>query len=477
LSFPFVTRRQGSVIAFVLAAILVVVCLVAMGHFAASGQSDVETPELLTTTVWKGPYDFAVVTRGTVESGTNVELHCDVRSRSGGTAILDVVPEGTFVHEGETVVELDTSNLLVEEEQQKILISTRQSLVAEAENALKAAEIARTEYLEGTFVTLEKQLLSELYLAERAKATADAALESSKVLYVKAIATAKQVEAAHATVDDAANKLQSTHSNLSTLRNLTRQKELTLFEAAIASAEANLKSQQRNLQLEEQRLKNIQKNIAHCTIKATAAGEVVYANEPEFLRSSTYAPFVVMPGATVRERQLIARLPNADDMQVRATINEARVTLIRPGMPVSIRLDALDDELLEGEVTKVNQFLEPGPSWAGNKYATTIKIKNPPHDLRVGMNAEAWIHVEQMSDALQVPVQALAESQGHYYSLVRNGDDFETREIEIGSTNDQVATIDRGLAEGDEVVINPRSAGGLLKLPELADSEIAAVGD
>jgi len=461
----------------VLAAILVVVGLVASGHFAASSQGDVETPELLTTTVWKGPYDFAVVTRGTIESASNVELRSDVRSRSGGTAILDVVPEGTVVQEGDVVVELDTSNLLLEEEQQKILVSARQSLVAEAENALKAAEIARTEYSEGVFVAAEKQLLSELYLAERAKAAAETALESSKVLYEKTIVTAKQVEAAHAALDDATNKLQSVQSNLSTLRNLTRQKELTLLEAAIASAEANLKSQQRNLQLEQQRLKNIQKHIANCTIRASASGEVVYANEPDFFRSSTYAPFVVMPGALVRERQVIIWLPNADDMQVRATINEARVTLIRPGMPVSIRLDALDDELLEGEVTKVNQFLEPGPSWAGNKYATTIKIKNPPHDLRVGMNAEAWIHVEQMPDALQVPVQALAESQGHYYSLVKNGDDFETREIEIGSTNDQVATIDRGLAEGDEVVINPRSAGGLLKLPELADSEITAVGD
>src|SRR5262249_51940959 len=156
------------------------------------------------------------------------------------------------------------------------------------------------------------------------------------------------------------------------------------------------------------------------------------------------------------ERQVIIWLPDANAMQVNATVNEARVTQIRPGMPVSIRLDALEDEILEGEVTKINPFAEPGSHWGGgiNKYATTIKIKNPPRELRVGMNAEAWIHVEQLPEALQLPVQALAESQGHYFSLVRNGDSFETREVEIGSTNDQVATIERGLLEGDEVVIN-----------------------
>jgi HlyD family secretion protein len=85
------------------------------------------------------------------------------------------------------------------------------------------------------------------------------------------------------------------------------------------------------------------------------------------------------------------------------------------------------------------------------------------------MNAEVRIHVEQQNDALQLPVQALAETKGHYFTLVKTDDDYETREIEIGSTNDKVATIRKGLKEGDEVIMNPRSAGGLLELPKLPD--------
>jgi len=448
------------------------------GRFLLSHQSNDEMPELLTTTVWKGPYDFAVTTRGTVESASNIELRCDVRSRAGGVTILDVVPEGTIVEEGDVVVELDPSGLLQEEEQQKILVSTRESLVAEAENALKAAEIAKTEYSDGVYVTQEKQLLSDLFVAEQMKATAQEGLDTSKVLYKKALVTASQMESAHSVLDDAANKLATIQTNLNTLRTLTKQKETTLLEAAIDSAKANLKSHQRNLQLEEQRLKNIQNNIAKCTIRATTAGQVVYANDPDIFRSSSYAPFIVAPGASVRERQVLIWLPNADDMQLRTTVNEARVTLIRPGMPVSIHLEALEDQVLEGEVTKVNQFAEPSGYWNSiNKYGATIRIKNPPNQLRVGMNAEARIHVEQASEALQLPVQALAESNGHFYSLVKNGEEYETREVEIRSTNDQVATIAWGLEEGDEVVINPRSAGNLLKLPDASDSAPIAVGD
>ena len=40
------------------------------------------------------------------------------------------------------------------------------------------------------------------------------------------------------------------------------------------------------------------------------------------------------------------------------------------------------------------------------------------------MNAEVRIHVEQMPNALQVPVQTLAEVKGHYFTLVKNGDEL-----------------------------------------------------
>ena len=468
----FGARRRGNTFTFTLVAVCVAACLGLAGWFLFGHRSGADGPEFLTATVWKGPYDFAVVEQGTVESASNTELTSQVRSRSGSTTILDVVPEGTRVNEGDTVVELDSSGLLLEENAQKILVSTRESQLAQAENTLKAAEIAKREYAEGLYLSQEKLILSELFLAEQAKATAEAALESTKVLYAKTIVTGLQVQSAYASLEDALNKLNCAQTSLLTLRTLTRQKELTLLEAAIDSAEANVKTQQQSLQLEEGRLKDIQDQIAKCTIKATASGQVVYANETDMFRSSSQSQFIVTPGAMVRERQVIIRLPNADDMQVKATVNEARVTLVRVGMPVSIHVEALQDEMIEGEVTKVNQFAEPSGYSSGNikKYATFVKIKNPPIDLRVGMNAEVRIHVERMPSALQVPVQTLAELKGHYFSLVKNGDEYETREVTISSTNDKVATIENGLQEGDEVIMNPRSTGALLNLPSLPDT-------
>jgi HlyD family secretion protein len=480
-------QRQGNTLTFVIGSVGVVAVLSLVGWWMFGRGGSEEAYDLLTTEVAHGPYDYVVIEQGTVESATNTELRCQVRSRGGGggggdrggggglggssTAIMDVVPEGTIVKEGDVVVELDSSSLMLEENSQKILVSNRESLLAQSQNTLKAAEIAKTEYLEGLYVSQEKLVFTELFLAEQAYNTAEQGLKSAKALFEKNIITGLQLQAAEVAVQNAQNGLDNARTKLNTLRNLTKQKELTVLEANIASAQANVKAQQASLQLEEDKLKDIQDQINKCTIKATAPGQVVYANETDMFRSSSSSQFIVTPGAMVRERQVIIRLPNANDMQVKATVNEARVTLIRPGLPVSIRVDALKDEMIEGEVTKVNQYAEPSSFSSGNikRYATIIKIKNPPAELRVGMNAEVRIHVERKADALQVPVQALAELKGHYFTLAKNGDSYETREVKIGSTNDKVATIESGLKDGDEVVMNPRSAGSLLKLPSLPD--------
>jgi HlyD family secretion protein len=481
-------RRSGNTFTFAAGSVAIVAVLSFAGWWVFGRGGTDDTPEFLTTTVSQGPYDFVVIEQGQVESARNTELRCQVRSRGGGgggggdrgggglggssTTILDVVPEGTIVKEGDVVVELDSASLQLEENAQKILVSTRESQLAQAQNSLRAAEIAKKEYLEGLFVSQEKLIKAELYLAEQAYRTAEQGLRSAKSLLEKNIITGLQLESAEVQVENQKNALDNAQTKLDTLRNLTKEKELTVLQANIASADANVKAQQQGLQLEQDKLKDIQDQISKCTIKATQPGQVVYANETDMFRGSSQSQFIVTPGAMVRERQVIIRLPNADDMQVKATVNEARVTLIREGLPVTIRVDALKDEVIEGVVTKVNQYAEASSFSSGNirKYATYIKIINPTPELRVGMNAEVRIHVERMPNVLQLPVQSLAEIKGHYFTLVKSGEHYETREVKIGSTNDKVATIENGLKDGDEVVMNPRSAGTLLKLPNLPDA-------
>lgn len=491
------SSRRGNTVTFMLIAVCVVAGLSFAGWWLMGRGSSDDIPEFLTNTVSQGPYEFVVIEQGTVESASNTELRCEVRSRGGGggggggpgssgggsggtsTTIIDVVPEGTMVKEGDLVIELDDSGLKLEQNGQEIQVSNRRLLLAQAKNKLNAAQIVKKEYLQGVFVDQEKLIQSDLFKAEQTLRSAEQGLKSAKELAAKNIFTRLQLEAAQFLVDDAKNLKEAAENKLKTLRELTKERMISDYDANIKSAEADVEAQELSLQLELEKLSDIKEQITKCKIRASKPGQVVYANEYDPWRSSSSSQFVVTPGALVRERQVIVRLPNTDDMQIKATVNEARVTLIRAGLPVTIRVDALKDTLIEGVVTKVNQYAEPSGRSTGTikKYATMIKITNPTPELRVGMNAEVRIHVERASDALQVPVQALAELKGHFFTLVKNGEKFETREIKIGTSNDKVATIESGLTKGEEVVMNPRSAGSLFQLPNLPDNTSIASGD
>ena len=94
------------------------------------------------------------------------------------------------------------------------------------------------------------------------------------------------------------------------------------------------------------------------------------------------------------------------------------------------------------------------------------------------MTAEVQIFVEQLADAKQIPIQGLYEHGGEMYTLIQRGPDkFETAKIKIGATNDTMATIDEGLEEGDQVVLNLREHLNLMDLPDVITQDNSDMRD
>jgi multidrug efflux pump subunit AcrA (membrane-fusion protein) len=476
LSFSPVPRkcrahRRGNTLVTMLGVLVVALGIGFVVWWTMFRGDEAKGPGPLVKQVSQGPYDSVVLEQGEVESSSNIEIRCEVKSRNaGGITILEVMPEGSLVKEGDLLVRLDSSALEQERLQQKIVVNTSEALLVQSTNTLEAAKIARKEYLEGTYKQEEKLYLGEVFVAEQNLRSAQLSFDSAQRLAAKGILSPLQLEGAKYGVDNARNQLDAAQTKVEVLRKYTKEKMLKQFDSDIATAEAKVRSDESSLQLEQDKLKDIEDQVVKCIIKAPQNGQVVYANKYNSGRSGSSAEFVVEAGSMVREQQPIIRLPDANNMQVKALINEARVTKVRPGLPVTIRVDALKDELMQGEVIKVNQYAEPS-SWSSGsvkKYAAFIRILNPPPALRTGMNAEARIHVERRPDALQVPVQALVDHKGHFFVLVQNGEQLETREVTVGSTNDKVAVIDKGLTASDVVVLNPRREASL-QLPDLPD--------
>jgi len=463
--------KRGAVKVIVFLAVAVAICGIAgyaWWQTKGSGMYSPSKDDPILHAVSSGPFDHIVLEQGEIESSSNNEVKCEVKGRGGsGTPILSLVAEGVVVKKGDKLCQLDSSSLDQDVKNQRIVVSTVDSNVISSEAAVSKAAIAKQEYLEGTYLTDRKAILSEIALAEQGVRKAELSLQSAERLAAKGTLKALQIESEQFAVQNAQSTLESAKGRLRVLDKLTKEKMLVQLNSDIETARAKLESDKSNLLEEKEKLQEIQSQIKACAVLAPADGQVVYANRQG---SRGGSDFTVTAGALVREQQTIFLLPDPSRMQVKAKINESRITLIRDGMPVKINVGAAADELL-GRVVKVNKYAEQGNMWGPTvkEYVVLVQILNPPQEIRTGMTAEVRIFVEQIADAIQLPVHAVYEVKKHHFALIKKGDSWDTREIKIGATNDKYVTIVGGISEEELVVLDPRNHLDKMKIPEIEE--------
>jgi hypothetical protein len=128
---------------------------------------------------------------------------------------------------------------------------------------------------------------------------------------------------------------------------------------------------------------------------------------------------------------------------------------------------------MRGRVTFVDSQSSPQDWFAADVklYKTLVAIDEPIPGLKPGLSAEVTIVAwESPEDVLQVPVQAvlgsISEGVTRKCFVIGAGGQPEEREIVLGMSNDRTVEVRSGLAEGEKVVLNPRSL-----LPEDGDEK------
>ncbi|MBN1908492.1 MAG: HlyD family efflux transporter periplasmic adaptor subunit [Pirellulales bacterium] len=453
--------------------ILAAVAVLAVGGFMLRQvEWASETTGPIMHTVKRSDFIHEVTEKGSVESAHNVEIKCEVESRGRGEiTILSVVPEGTIVEEGDLLVELDSSALRNDLTEEKIKFHESLAAQTKAENDLHVAELALKEYLEGQYLIDLNLKLREKFVAEEALRQAKQVLEYSQGLEKRGYISRLRVETDEIAVEKAKIDLQSAEKDVEVLKEYTKEKRITELQSAIDTAKSDLEAKKAKHELDARTRKLIEDQIEKCTIKAESPGQVVYANLTERWRDNK---LIIAAGTKIYEHQTILRLPDPRQMRVKAEVNESKITQIKKGMPVRITLEPLPDVVVRGEVAKISEYPAP-TSWHSSniqRYDTTIEIIDPPKGLKSGMTAKVEILVERLPNVLQVPVEAILEHGNKHYCVMSDGNGgWTARKVKTGSTNDKFMVIEKGLKEGDEVVLGAAAYREEVDLPVLSPKD------
>jgi HlyD family secretion protein len=423
--------------------------------------SSEETTGGLTHTVKQGGFMITIKEDGNVESAQNVEVKCQI---AGGTTILWIVEDGKIVEKGEELVRLDQSQLDDQLNSQTIVYEKAMATKIQTEEDYETAVISVKEYKEGLYQKDLQDAAANTIIAMQNLSSSESLLKYTTDMARKGFATQQQLEADRFGVKRAELELESANLAKKTLTEFTYAKMLKGLEAVRDASEAHKRSDQAAFNLEKVRKDRLEAQLKYCIVTAPQSGMVVYANNMS--RRSSTPQAQIEEGSMVREGQDLIRLPDLTQMQVKVTVHETKVNLLKPGMRARI---VIQDKELEGFVVSVANQPEPG-SWMSSsikEYATTVAIDGATEGLKPGMTAEVEILISDLQNVLLVPVAAVVEQRGKFFSWVETEKGPERRLLDLGKTNDQVIEIKDGLKVGDVVLLNPRAV-----VPEARETDL-----
>jgi len=166
----------------------------------------------------------------------------------------------------------------------------------------------------------------------------------------------------------------------------------------------------------------------------------------------------IQEGTQVREGQEILTIPSTGGMIAEASIHESVLKQVAIGLPCTISVDALPSQQFRGQVRFVAPLPDKGNWWANPNqrlYRTEVSIEEASPEMRPGMNCSIEILVEEIEDAVYVPLQAVVLSKGATVAFVAQGGRTEERKVVIGKQSVQWVQILEGLSEGEEVLLTP----------------------
>lgn len=451
-------RRNGNAVVVVVAllAILVVVGAYIFGPGLLSqinAGSETSDSKAMTHKVGRENLVVTVTDDGELQSASNVDVKCEI---SGGSTILWIIDDGTVVEADQKIVELDSSGI---EEQLAAQTGVYEKALAaqiKATEDAAAAAIAVKEYVEGTFLKDVQEVEAQITIAQENMRSAQNVLDHTERMARKGFATPLQVEADEFAVKRAKLELDFAQTSKDVLEKFTREKTTKGLEATRDAAQALARSEQAAVQLEKAKLDKLTKQLEKCLILAPKAGMVVYFAERSRYGSSSSQ---IEEGSPVRERQTIIQLPDLTQMQAKMPVHESKVEQVHPGQRVYLKV--LDREF-QGSVTSIANQPESKSFFAAKvkEYPAEVRIEGDCEGLRPGMTAEVEILIANLENVLTVPVSAVVVKGDQFFGYVQSADGPQKRELLLGLSNDKFVEVKDGVAEGEEILMNPRAVIG-----------------
>ena len=444
------------------------------------GWNRLEADNIRTAAVGRSDLTVWITAGGQVESAKETVVTCELENlqfsskgqslfAGGSTTILTLLAEGSTVRSDDVLCRLDSSEYEELVRQQQLKVQTSTSERDRAVLDLDAARAQLKEFRDG----IRAQRIEE-YEGKIAAFESELERARDRLTWSERMLTRKYVTAAQVAADR--HNLIRCELNVSEFRSARKSyieyeadSAIRKLDLRIQGLESMRKFQDQRLDRQLTQLRQFQRQVDRCTIRAPHAGFLIYAPTPD-------GRVVVEEGAWVRQKQPLFRLPDLSRLVVRTLLHESVVNRIRRGMRARVKIEALQGQQFEGSVVSVGQLPLTPRNWTESEeiknYEGRVALDGAPKGLLPGMSAEVEIEAGRHAGALVIPSEALAVEGGKEFCYVAAaGEDMERRAVDVDPATEDMLEVMSGLKEGERVVLNPSEIKS-----ELEDGEHAGAG-
>lgn len=245
--------------------------------------------------------------------------------------------------------------------------------------------------------------------------------------------------------------------NLARAENLLKveaisQREFEVRRAEKEQADAVVNSARAEVASSEEKLHRF--GLTDVQIQAISTGATHRTSSPNDVRSpitGIISKYAVANGEVITPNKEIFTVVDPSTVWVLADVYEKDLGAVPQRGVCSVKLAAFPKETFQGKVEYISESLDP--------QSRTAKLRcvlpNQDNRIRLDMFAELEIPTTRKEMTLTVPNTAIQEIDNEPVVFVQRGpEDFEKRNVKIGSKGDQNTEIIDGIKPGERVVTN-----------------------
>lgn len=447
--------------------------------------------------VKKQNFDVIVTASGDLQAGNQVEVRNGVKGR---VTIIDLAEEGSLVRQGDLLMKLADEEIIEKLERAKLdvaessaeRLAAEKSLaikIAKADIAQRAAEVKLQlagleleKWRQGDLIQRRSELALELEKAQRNLVRAERDLERSIKLFEEKFISKNDLDDDEIAVIETKAALETAKLNEEVFEAYEYPKEMRKYESDREQAGAELKTiiaenerelekgrsdlnaRSQQLAIYEDRLRDLEQQLAATVILAPTDGMIVYGSTVRHGRGGDDDRIV--KGATVYFNQTLVVLPDTSKMAASLLVHEAMIASVKVDDPVTLEVDALQGKSLQGKVIKVDQSAEDGGWWNRNLRQYRVRVALNGDNLKTlkpAMRCIGKIVTDRVTEALTVSVQAVHTDgkQRYCYVPARSGK-VRKQVVEIGRASETMVEVTAGLKENDRVLLRRPRPGEII---------------